>query len=523
MQPTPEQAAIFDAGANSKTSMMVTAMAGTGKTTTLKMLSKVAAQNEPGLALAFNKKIAVELQAAFPSNWKVQTMNGLGHTAWGKAIGKRCGVDTEKLGTILKAVLKENNIQQKDMGDGAFGFILQLVRAARSGGLVPKQFSHATSIIPDSHDGWEQLFDNIMLDYDKPMAELAYEVLVRSIKLAYNGEIDFDDQIYMSALFGGVFPRYPNVMVDEAQDLSPLNHIQLRKVAAGRLFVCGDPRQAIYAFRGADSASMERLREMRPEWLDFPLSLTFRCSKAVVERQQDHAPGFTAAETNLDGEVLRWNGTSEEHPDGKEWTVGELEAVRPGTIAILCRNNAPLFACALRILRTGRGVNFMGNDLAKGLIALTRKLFPDLSLPVDEAMEVVNNWITHEVSLARANGKEARVAIIKDRGECLKAILENGDIKTAGGIISTLNSMFDKKALRITLATGHKAKGLEWDTVLHLDPFRVPSKFALRAAEQGNQVPLEQDLNLKYVIETRAKDVLILANLENMEGAPDGS
>jgi hypothetical protein len=44
-------------------------------------------------------------------------------------------------------------------------------------------------------------------------------VLTDSIRLAYEGQIDFDDQIYMPTLFGGTFPRFPLVMVDEAQDL----------------------------------------------------------------------------------------------------------------------------------------------------------------------------------------------------------------------------------------------------------------------------------------------------------------
>jgi len=44
----------------------------------------------------------------------------------------------------------------------------------------------------------------------------------------------------------------------------------------------------------------------------------------------------------------------------------------------------------------------------------------------------------------------------------------------------------------ITLITGHKAKGLEWDTVYHLDPWLINSG--------------EQEDNLKYVIQTRAKE-----------------
>jgi hypothetical protein len=66
-------------------------------------------------------------------------------------------------------------------------------------------------------------------------------VLTDSIRLAYEGQIDFDDQIYMPTLFGGTFPRFPLVMVDEAQDLSPLNHAMLEKLVTSRLIAVGDP------------------------------------------------------------------------------------------------------------------------------------------------------------------------------------------------------------------------------------------------------------------------------------------
>ena len=59
MKPTLEQQHIIDA-AKSPASLMVNALAGTGKTTTLTMLA-AALPKEPSLALAFNKKIKEEL------------------------------------------------------------------------------------------------------------------------------------------------------------------------------------------------------------------------------------------------------------------------------------------------------------------------------------------------------------------------------------------------------------------------------------------------------------------------------
>lgn len=501
-KPTPEQEAITAAARESEDSLLIIAMAGTGKTSTLKLVSQVLPPR-PSLALAFNVKIKKELEAAFPEHFDVKTMNGLGHAAWNKALGKRCEVKQDKLGDLLKAISKRENIQLS--GDD-WSVVLGLVRKARAMGLVPDQW-RATQLLPDTEDGWQKVADACYLDPSDDQLWLARRILNECINLSYKGVLDFDDQIYMSALFGGVFTKYPIVLVDEAQDLSPLNHIQVRKSAAGRLIVVGDPRQAIYAFRGADSSSMGTLRGLREQWIDLPLSQTFRCPKAVVARQQDHAPGYNAADSAPEGEVVH-------SPAGTPW---QAEALAPsGPTAILCRNNAPLFAAALRLIKRGIGCTLMGSEIGKALVGLSKKILPDDDADAPTCIATISSWRDSEISKARANDKEERVVLIQDKAECLLAVIENGEVKRAADIRSLLGRMFEPSSLRITLATGHKAKGLEWDNVIHLDPWRVPSKYAVSALQAGNPVPMEQDLNLRYVIETRTKRRLIFANLEEM-------
>ena len=62
---------------------------------------------------------------------------------------------------------------------------------------------------------------------------------------------------------------------------------------------------------------------------------------------------------------------------------------------------------------------------------------------------------------------------------------------TLGQAISYADHLF-KQTGTITLLTGHKAKGLEWPVVYHLDPWLLG---------EG-----EQEQNLRYVILTRAMD-----------------
>ena len=55
---------------------------------------------------------------------------------------------------------------------------------------------------------------------------------------------------------------------------------------------------------------------------------------------------------------------------------------------------------------------------------------------------------------------------------------------------------------------------MEWPLVVHLDPWRIPSKQAQMAVAAGNAAPLLQEYNLKYVAETRTKHTLIEASAE---------
>src|SRR5712692_8017179 len=98
--PTAEQQAIIEAARNDTRSILVRAFAGCAKSTTLEMLAKALAPS-PSLALAFNKKIALDLEKRFPPHFVIKTLNSLGHSAWSNAIGKRLVLDDKKLGKLV--------------------------------------------------------------------------------------------------------------------------------------------------------------------------------------------------------------------------------------------------------------------------------------------------------------------------------------------------------------------------------------------------------------------------------------
>lgn len=502
--PTAEQAAIIEEVKTGKKSIRVISLAGTGKTSTIERSAvhiKV-----PTLALAFNKKIKEELEKRLPRHFTVKTFNGLGHVAFGNAIRKRLILEEGKLFSILKDILKR---EDSDMGEDDFGDILALVRKARHAGLVPKKYPFK-SIIPDEADTWIALAEEDLIEPKKHILDFAYDVLLECIVQSYKGVIDFDDQVYMSACFAGIFPRFMCTIVDEAQDLSPLNHIQIRKVSQGsRIIAVGDPRQAIYAFRGADSSSMDNLLSLSHEWVDLKLTTTFRCSKMVVSRQKGFVPEFNAWEGNEEGEIVDLRM--------KKWETQDILRYS-GKTAVICRNNAPVIALALKLLARDIGVVVLGKDIGKTLINLVGKICgKDENLPSDVCALKITAWATKEIDKAQAKGQQSKVAGIADRQDALLAVIDNSEAKTLREIKAKLQYLFSGQAGLITLSTGHKAKGLEWENVVHLNSNLIPSKYARQAMEEGNPIPHEQDMNLRYVIETRAKVRLILAHLDDFE------
>jgi len=96
--------------------------------------------------------------------------------------------------------------------------------------------------------------------------------------------LDFDDLLHHARnLLATCEPvrqalarRYPRILVDEFQDTDPLQAEilwrlagegipslawQERQIRPGALFLVGDPKQAIYRFRGADVATLPRRQE----------------------------------------------------------------------------------------------------------------------------------------------------------------------------------------------------------------------------------------------------------------------
>jgi superfamily I DNA/RNA helicase len=296
--------------------------------------------------------------------------------------------------------------------------------------------------------------------------------MIESINQALMGQIDYDDQIYMPTLWpNATFPNYPLVGLDESQDFSALNHAMLRKLIRKRVIAVGDENQSIYGFRGAHEDSMDLLRKtFSMHRLD--LSVSFRA----------RAPRMQWPEWAQDGLVESW----------KEWKVEDL----PADIVMLCRNNAPLFNMAIRLIKNGRFPELVGNDIGKRLIKVLENLGPE-ALTCEEAFVLVDEWEAAKKAKSRSPDS------IADQAECLRVFLEHG--KTLGESVAYAKHILSVSG-NIKLMTIHKSKGLEWPNVAIID------RHLIRVDKHT------QERNLLYVAQTRAKSHLVYLETDKMLG-----
>lgn len=463
MNNTTEQSHILDLAATTNDNIMVDAYAGSGKTTTLEMVER-AAKAKPVLYLVFAKRNAKEAEARMLSTTTVRTFNSLGHRIWAKACAKNLSMDFKKTQTVLRSIIDESPKAVRNTIWDVFYDVVDAVARAKALGYVPEgKYPNAKRLCTQSqfHSSLESRPDDLVSD-------LIDALLTRSIKLAYDGLIDFNDQIYMPALFGGIYPQFPLLLVDEYQDLNPTNHAMIAKLTGKsnrRLIGVGDPFQNIYGFRGAKANGMGDARSAY-EMTSCDLSISFRCPQAIVDHVKWHVPKFKA---NKEGGYVEC-----------------LDTLMPSDICdsstFICRNNAPLFGVAFRLLAAGRSVSVVGSDIGPKLIGIMRKLGPE-ACSRQAFLDAIAEWEAEKLA------KESTSA--SDLAECMRVFTRISDGKAQA--IAYAEHLFAQKG-SIQLLTGHKAKGLEYDTVYHLDPWLLDNS--------------PQDRNLAYVIATRSKDKL---------------
>jgi len=464
LKPTDEQVAIVDQILENDGNLMIRSLAGTGKTSTLELIQSVI-DIKPVLYAVFNKRNADEAEDKFPSTTTIRTWNGLGHRVWMKSVTNKVTLNGKKIAEQLRELIKEAPASAQGPLWDVFWEVIAAVGMAKSVGYVPEgKYPNARRLCTR-----EEFHQRLEEEPDPLVSDLIDQMLFTSINHAYKGYIDFNDQIYMPALFGGTFPKFPFSMFDEVQDLNPVNHVMAEKLGSGRKVAVGDDNQSIYYFRGAMAGGMSKMKE-KFAMNEMELSISFRCPEEIVKAAHWRVPQLKAFK-----------------PGGHYEQLQRLNmATIPDDAAIICRNNAPLFKLALRLLMAKRSVSVAGSDIGPKIVGIMKKL-GDSEMDKESLLARIEDW--------RAEKKAKNSSTADDMAECMKVFASYG--ATLGTSISYAEHLFQQSGT-IRLITGHKCKGLEWNTVYHLDPWLIGLD--------------EQELNLRYVITTRSRDKLFEIN-----------
>lgn len=487
--PSPQQAAVLEWVTSGKGSVFVEAVAGAGKTTTL--LESVKRMKGQVALVAFNKKIADELNFRLEGfdidHPRVKVLAGTFHSfglrSW-MAV-KRVRVDSSKARRIAKAL---------DTPKDLVAYTIGMVSQAKQRGLgCPGQPSM------DDNSAWEDIALRFGFETYVP-AHQAYNAC-RRVLLAHiqdsSQAVDFDDMLYMPAYQDMRMVENDFLLVDECQDLNGIRRIMARKMlkAKGRAMFVGDRHQAIYGFSGADSDSVDRIVESFA-CKALPLTVTFRCPKAVVNEARSVVSHITAAPSAPEGTVSRL-----------EYTQFMKTELKPGKDAILCRNTKPLVSAAYELISNGVGAYVEGRDIGSGLIKLISKFS---ATRTSVLLQQVNDYTVKEVEKMKKADKLGAIDALIDRCDTIHVLAEGCD--TVAQIIDKINLVFEESAnLKrplVCLSTIHKAKGREWERVFFLGCDElIPSRFAKADWE------LEQEDNLIYVGITRAMSELVYVSL----------
>lgn len=489
---TPQQEAFFEALLTTKDNLLLEAVAGSGKTTTLLTgLQRLhAAGRLPAgtLVCAFNKHIerefAAKLEKANLSSVTVRTLNALGHRAWARTVGRNLVLDGRKPWKIAKEIFPAGPDSPLNAAD-----FIPLVNYMRTKDYKP----HPSQFGQPDLTAWRQLAEEFDFDPGEFSAEYLFEcaenLLARMNQAALTGFIDFTDQLYMPVVYQSTFQSYDLVLVDEVQDLGVLQHEMLRRMRGpfGRLVCAGDRHQAIYGFRGADTHSIAHMTETF-SLRQLPLTVSFRCPSAVVEVAQEIVPHISAAPSAPAGRV----------------DVSTTDDIREGDF-VLCRYNAPLIKCWLKLIKRGLGAVILGKDIGTKLAKLLRK--HSSSQDLRTALVEFTRWAEAEAAVLRRTEKITKLERLLDQLEAIETLCEAAPpAATVDWFDTRIAAMFSDEAALITLSTIHKAKGLEFLRVHFIGREKLPPKRAT-----GDD--LEQEMNLIYVGITRAKQELYFLSM----------
>ncbi|MGY1821164.1 ATP-dependent helicase [Geodermatophilus sp. SYSU D00079] len=359
-----------------------------------------------------------------------------------------------------------------------------------------------------------------------------------------DGVLDFEDLLLVTAYALEEHPevarevrgQYRHFVVDEYQDVNPLQQRLLDAWLGGRASVCvvGDPNQTIYSFTGADPDYLLGFADRYPDAEVVKLERDYRSTPQVVALAnkligqappRKGLPGLRLLGQRAEGPAPRFF----EHPDEPTEAAAVAQACRAfieaGTpaaeIAVLFRINAQSEVYENALTDAGvpyvlkGGERFFERPEVREAVLLLRGAAaggsePGALVPTVRDVLASTGWVEHRPPPGgAARDRWQSLAALVDLAVDLVAETPTLDL---AGFVAHLAARADAQhaptVQGVTLASMHAAKGLEWDVVfvVGLVDGVLPIAQSLSRPEA-----VEEERRLLYVAVTRAREHLTLS------------
>lgn len=456
--PTAEQQACIDAAITGK-STVIEAGAGSGKTSTLRLIAEAVAPRRL-LYLAYNKAIQTDAERSFPDNVTCKTAHSVAY-GWmmrseHKGLMAKLNRNVKPWEAAGTLGIPSAGFQGSERHIGQRG-VASLVATTISRFCNSASESVTGYHVPREFDGDDQAqFEAFVL----PFARKAWADITST-----NGALKFTHDHYLK-LWSLACPelRFDGILFDEAQDANPcIAHVVENQPATTQVIMVGDSAQAIYGWRGAVDAMANFKCEYR-----LTLSQSFRFGQAVA----DVANIFL----NLLDAPLRLTGF--------EAIASTVEPLIDAD-AILCRTNAAVIEYAMQSQASGKAVAIVGGT--KEIEAFAKNA---------DKLITGKGMVTHPDLAGFDSWADVRTFSQQDDGRDLRVMVRLVDDYGVAAILNVCENSVNEDQAEVIVSTAHKAKGREWDRV------RIAADF--KRSDDG-ELPPRAELMLMYVACTRAK------------------
>ncbi|XP_034433556.1 F-box DNA helicase 1 [Hippoglossus hippoglossus] len=508
IQLTCEQQHILSHDIQDDHVVKIIAFAGTGKTTTLVKY----AEQRPHLRflyVAFNKSVACEAERRFPKNVDSKTVHSLAFSDVGRMYHNR-----KKLTFNLKPFTISSVLPK---GRGGFTKAKVLTTTLNTF-MASADPTISTSHVPSTHV--TSLGKRTIIKDDEKL------LVVHDARTIWNKMKDLDEKraqaYYMThdgylKLWQLQSPKpclsdqYDVIFIDEAQDCTPAIMDVLLSQTCGKILV-GDPHQQIYTFRGAVNA----LHVVDHTHIYY-LTQSFRFGAEIAYVGATILKVCKRVQKILVGGKQK-GGVFDQTAVEISETVRTGVSPNPGKIAILSRCNYSVFSTAVSLTDVNPHcrIHFIGDVKNIGLNRIL-DIWRLMQAP-DQEPNVFKDPLIRSFAKKNHNSFYALKKYI-DQTEDLelasKVTIVEKYRSRIPQLVKRLETCFEEDFRKADFIVGtvHKAKGLEFDTVMISDDFaKIPSSgYILRHDRNFSFTKIPDDeWNLLYVAVTRAKMTLII-------------